>query len=177
MLLRGEAGVGKTAVIARFAGGLDPSVRVLRGWCDPLAAPRPLGPLIDALAGLGDSRRRAGRGDGGRRHRPMYRRLLAVLGDGRRWVWVIEDAHWADGATLDLLRFLARRIDALPLLLVVSYRDDELGPQHPLAVALGDFATCSAVTASRCRRSAGSRGGAGRRQRNQRRPVVSTHRR
>ena len=44
VLLRGEAGVGKTAVIARFIAGLDGSWRVLRGWCDPLAAPRPSQP-------------------------------------------------------------------------------------------------------------------------------------
>lgn len=50
VLLRGEAGVGKTAVIARFVAGLGQRARVLRGWCDPLAAPRPPGPLIDMLA-------------------------------------------------------------------------------------------------------------------------------
>jgi DNA-binding CsgD family transcriptional regulator len=146
VLLRGEAGVGKTAVIARFSAGLDATVQVLRGWCDPLAAPRPLGPLLDALAGLGGAGGALGAaiesGDTG----ALYRRLLTVLRDGQRWVWVIEDAHWADGATLDLLRFLARRIESLPLLLVVSYRDDELGETHPLAVALGDVASCAAVS-------------------------------
>jgi DNA-binding CsgD family transcriptional regulator/tetratricopeptide (TPR) repeat protein len=147
VLLRGEAGVGKTAVIARWLPGLDASVRVLRGWCDPLAAPRPLGPLVDALAGLGDSQAAGlaaavAAGD----IATMYARLLAVLAGGPRWVWVIEDAHWADGATLDLLRFVARRIAGLPVLLVVTYRDDELGPQHPLTVALGDIATCAALT-------------------------------
>jgi hypothetical protein len=76
----------------------------------------------------------------------IYRRLLALLRDGHRWVWVIEDAHWADGATLDLVRFLARRIGSLPLLLVASYRDDELDAQHPLSVALGDVARCAAVS-------------------------------
>ena len=50
---------------------------------------------------------------------------------------VIEDLHWADGATLDLLRFLARRIDSLPVLLVVSYRDDEIGPTAPAGGAVG----------------------------------------
>jgi DNA-binding CsgD family transcriptional regulator len=146
VLLRGEAGVGKTAVIARFASRLDPSIPVLRGWCDPLAAPRPLGPLIDALTDLGDAAA-GGLGaaiDAGDTA-ALYRRLLGVLRDGHRRVWVIEDAHWADDATLDLLRFLARRIASLPLLLVVSYRDDELGAQHPLAVTLGDLATCAAV--------------------------------
>ena len=147
VLLHGEAGVGKTAVSARFITEVGPPLQVLRGWCDPLSAPRPLGPLIDALAGLGgahaaalvaavDTADTAG----------LYARLLALLGDGQRWLWVIEDVHWADGATLDLLRFLARRIAALPLLLVVSYRDDELGAQHPLTVALGDIASCAALT-------------------------------
>lgn len=145
VLLRGEAGVGKTALIDRFNGGLDGSWRVLRGWCEPLGAPRPLGPLIDALPGLGSD----AAGPVAALHAgdvsAMYARLLAVLGSGPHWVWVIEDAHWADGATLDLLRFLARRVDSLPLLLLVSYRDDELGEQHPLSAALGDVASCAGV--------------------------------
>jgi predicted ATPase len=52
VLVRGEAGMGKTAVLTRFADELDSGLRVLWGRCDPLAAPRPLGPLIDALEGL-----------------------------------------------------------------------------------------------------------------------------
>src|ERR1700730_17233738 len=52
VLLRGEAGVGKTAVIRHFIADLDERVRVLRGSCDPLATPRPLGPLIDLLGQL-----------------------------------------------------------------------------------------------------------------------------
>ncbi|MBP1823010.1 AAA family ATPase [Mycobacterium sp. OAE908] len=146
VLLRGEAGVGKTAVLDRFADGLEATTRVLRGWCDPHAAPRPLGPLLDALAGVGPAAGAIGAaiesGDIG----ALYRRLLAVLRDGHRWVWVIEDAHWADGATLDLLRFVARRVGSLPLLMVVSYRGEELDRRHPLTVALGDVATCAAVS-------------------------------
>lgn len=145
VLLRGEAGVGKTAVIARFSATVHPPTRLLRGWCDPLDAPRPLGPLMDALAGLGGAASGLAAAVDEGDVATLYARLLEVLADGRRWVWVIEDAHWADGATLDLLRFLARRIESLPLLLVVSYRDDELDGQHPLAVALGDIATCAAV--------------------------------
>ncbi|ORW27955.1 LuxR family transcriptional regulator [Mycobacterium paraense] len=146
-LLRGEAGIGKTAVITGFTAGLERTVSVLWGGCDPLAAPRPLGPLLDALTGLGPAAAGAlGDAIDAGDTAALYRRLLAVLRDGRRWVWIIEDAHWADGATLDLLRFLARRIGSLPLLLVVSYRDDELDAHHPLAVALGDVATCAAVT-------------------------------
>jgi DNA-binding CsgD family transcriptional regulator len=147
VLLRGEAGVGKTAAITAFTAGLDAGMPVLWGGCDPLTAPRPLGPLLDALAGLGPEAASAlgaaiDAGDTG----ALYRRLLALLRDGHRWVWVIEDAHWADGATLDLVRFLARRIGSLPLLLIVSYREEEVDAQHPLAVALGDVATCAAVS-------------------------------
>ncbi len=146
VLLRGEAGVGKTAVIARFLARLGQGARVVRGWCDPLATPRPLGPLLDMLAGLPVEhahRLRAAITAGD--NEAIYAGLLAVLTDGHRCVCVIEDLHWSDGATLDLLRFLARRLDTLPVLLVASYRDDEIGPQHPLAVLLGDLATSAAV--------------------------------
>jgi DNA-binding CsgD family transcriptional regulator len=147
VLLRGEAGIGKTAAVTQFVNDLDAGIRVLWGWCDPLAAPRPLGPLLDALAGVGPAAAAAlgtaiESGDVG----ALYRRLLTVLRDGSHWVWVIEDAHWADSATLDLLRFLARRIASLPLLLVVSYRDEELDREHPLSVVLGDVATCAGIT-------------------------------
>jgi DNA-binding CsgD family transcriptional regulator len=147
VLLRGEAGVGKTAVITRLVAGVDPAVRVLLGWCDPLTVPRPLGPLIDALAGL-NHRVAAAFGDavGAGDTAAVYRLLLDLLRGGPRWVWVIEDVHWADGATLDLLRFLGRRISKLPLLLVMTYRDDEVGPNHPLAAAIGDVANCAEIT-------------------------------
>jgi len=147
VLLRGEAGVGKTALLARFVGQLDSGLRVLQGWCDPLGAPRPLGPLTDAMAGLNAAAATelAAAVDSGEPVR-IYRQLLGALSDGARWVWVIEDAHWADSATLDMVRFLARRIGALRLLLVISFRDDELSPTHPLAVTLGDLANHAAVS-------------------------------
>lgn len=147
VLLRGEAGVGKTAVIARFLAGLDPGTRALRGWCDGLATPRPLGPFIDMLADLPADQATSIRAaiDAGDTE-AVYARLAGVVGNGNPSVCVIEDLHWADGATLDLLRYLARRIDMLPMLLVVSYRDDQIGPTHPLAVLLGDVATWATVT-------------------------------
>ncbi|MBE1550684.1 DNA-binding CsgD family transcriptional regulator [Mycobacterium sp. OAS707] len=146
VLLRGEAGVGKTTVIARFVAGLGHRARVLRGWCDPLTAPRPLGPMLDMFADVSVAhaglRAAIDAGD----TEAIYGRLLDMFGTGVPCVCVIEDVHWADGATLDLLRFLSRRIDSLPLLLVVSYRDDEIGDQHPLAVLLGDLSTSSVVS-------------------------------
>ena len=145
VLLRGEAGAGKTALVAHFVAALDQSWPVLRGWCDPLAVPRPLGPLIDALEGLSAPAASAiGTALQSGDIAALYARLLAALRDGPPRVWVIEDAHWADGATLDLIRFVARRIGTLRLLLVVSHRD-EIQEDHPLSVALGDLASCESV--------------------------------
>ncbi|MDT5174148.1 MAG: hypothetical protein QOG37_1399, partial [Mycobacterium sp.] len=147
VLLRGEAGVGKTAVIRSFLAGLDEQVKVLYGSCDPLTTPRPLGPLIDMLpqvrgpqaAGLSAAIDRGGA-------ETIYAGLLGLFADGNTWVFAVEDAQWADEATLDLLRFLARRARSLPVLLLVSYRDDEVGAEHPLAVARGDLAGVEALT-------------------------------
>lgn len=147
VLLRGEAGVGKTTVLTRFADGLGRRARVLRGWCDPLTSPRPLGPLVDMLADA------SGEQAAGLRAavdasdtEAIYARLAGVFDNDTASVCIVEDVHWADGATLDLLRFLSRRIASLPVLLVMSYRDDEIGAQHPLAVLLGDLATSAAVS-------------------------------
>lgn len=147
ILLRGEAGVGKSTAIARFVAGLPSRTRVLRGWCDPLGAPRPLGPLIDMLDDEPGERCAALRAslDGGDTE-AVYRGLIDLFGSDGPWVCVMEDVHWSDGATLDLLRYLSRRVASLPLLVVVSYRDDEIGNHHPLAVLLGDLATNAAVT-------------------------------
>lgn len=144
VLLRGEAGVGKTTLINRFVAGLPPSTQVLRGWCDASAAPRPMGPLIDMLAGSPDARARPVRtaidtGDVA----AVKAGLVEVVGTETPSVCVIEDVHWADGATLDFLRFLARRMGALPLLLLLSYRDDEVADS--LAILLGDLATSGVV--------------------------------
>ena len=58
---------------------------------------------------------------------------------------VIEDAHWADEATLDLLRFLGRRLNAVRALLIVTYRNDEVGLKHPFRLLLGDLATTMTI--------------------------------
>jgi hypothetical protein len=72
----------------------------------------------------------------------LFGALLERLHDARVvTVLVIEDVHWADEATLDLLRFLARRIKAAPTLVVVTYRDDEVGPLHPVQLLAGDLAS------------------------------------
>ncbi|UOB08731.1 AAA family ATPase [Streptomyces sp. HP-A2021] len=152
VLLRGEAGIGKTAVVRRFAeemGGAG-RARVLLGACDPLSAPRPLGPLMDVATLLGPPVTQALEAGLRRRTDPggIFNGVLTALGGqagGQPTLLVIEDLNWADQATLDLVRFLARRIDRIPLLLLATYRDDEIGSTHPLAAVLGDLAALAAV--------------------------------
>ena len=50
---------------------------------------------------------------------------------------VVEDVHWADEATLDVLRYVGRRIADLPAMLLLTYRDDEIANDHLLLRLLG----------------------------------------
>src|SRR5260370_25696594 len=64
--------------------------------------------------------------------------LLEELQDRHPRIVLLEDVHWADEATLDVLRLLARRIGTVPALVVATYRDDALDRTHPLRLVLGD---------------------------------------
>jgi len=137
VFLGGEAGIGKTALITQFADSVRDRARVLLGACDSLATPRPLGPLDDMVPGLAS---------GDEQGPALFRRFLAELGSGRRpTVAIFEDVHWADQATLDMLRFVGRRVGSSQALLIATYRDDEVGRLHPLRILLGDMATHPAV--------------------------------
>jgi DNA-binding CsgD family transcriptional regulator len=144
VLVGGEAGIGKTALVDAFCRGIADEVTALRAWCDALSTPAPLGSVRDLAPQLGltiDEHpldRDA--------HERLFRETLAAFAARPGPTVVIaEDAHWADGATLDLLRFLGRRIGGLRTLIVVTYRDDEIGPDHPLRLILGDLATAPTV--------------------------------
>src|SRR5262249_53768114 len=65
--------------------------------------------------------------------------LVRTLQRLRIGLLVIEDLHWADEATLDVLRLLARRIESAPVLVLGTYRDDELDRSHPLRILLGEL--------------------------------------
>jgi DNA-binding CsgD family transcriptional regulator len=141
-LVSGEAGIGKTALIEAFARDHRDRVRVLWGACDALFTPRPLGPLHDMAGQLGGGWLE--RLDAGGRPAALFPLFLSELSQ-RPAVVIFEDIHWADEATLDLLKYLARRVARTPALVVLTYRDDELGPRHPLRALLGDLATSNAV--------------------------------
>ncbi|MEU2925680.1 AAA family ATPase [Streptomyces sp. NPDC007251] len=140
-LVRGEAGIGKTAVVNRLTQLAGPQIRVLVGACDPLATPRPLGPLVDLAPRLGQAVRTALTGAlaGTCRSDEVFDCLLADLSSYPSLL-VVEDVHWADEATMDLLRYLARRLPSVPALLVVTYRDDEIGRTHDVTALLGTLA-------------------------------------
>ncbi len=140
VLVGGEAGVGKTALVRAFAdeqvGGA--AARFVWGACDALFTPRALGPLVDVAEEAGGEL--AAVIDRGAAPHEVTNALLRELGGHKPAVLVIEDAHWADDATLDVLRLLARRVESAPALVVVTYRNDELDLAHPLRIVVGELA-------------------------------------
>lgn len=140
-LVRGEAGIGKTSVVHHLAQLADPHIRVLVGACDSLATPRALGPLMDLAPRLGQPVHTALTGvqTGTCRSDEVFEFLLADL-SGFPSLLVLEDVQWADEATMDLLRYLARRLPSVPALVVATYRDDEIGRTHDLTALLGTLA-------------------------------------
>ncbi|WP_191907987.1 ATP-binding protein [Nocardioides cynanchi] len=138
VLISGEAGVGKSSLVEELQLRL-PAATWAWGACDGLFTPRPLAPLHDIARGLGGDLLELVRSAASRDE--IFDEVLrasAAVDDVS--VLVIEDVQWADDATLDLLRFLGRRIRDLPLLLLVTFRDDALAPADPLRVAVGELA-------------------------------------
>ena len=142
VLVFGEAGIGKTAVVRELARRV--SGRVLVGACDPLSTPHPLRPVVDIAPQIGGAV--AAHVAAGDRVDLIFGALLADLAASLRpTLLVIEDAHWADAASLDLVRFLGRRIAGLRSMLLVTFRQDEVVTGHPLAITLGDLASSGAI--------------------------------
>lgn len=144
VLLSGEAGVGKTTVLRAAARGADGRIDWLWGTCEPMLSPTPLGPLVDWLDRMPPPLAAAVRA--GRHAAEVLSGVLSMLRDpARPTVLVVDDAQWADGATLDLLRYLGRRIESTSALLILSYRDDALGSDHPLLSVLSGLPARSCV--------------------------------
>ena len=140
VLLAGEAGGGKSTVVQQLREAVKRSARVVVGNCDPLSTPRPLGPLVDMAPQLG-AELQALLADAPSRDR-VFTAFLAELSRGPGpTLAVFEDVHWADEATLDLLRFVGRRSSSTRSVLIATYREDD----GPLRVVLGDLATAPGV--------------------------------
>jgi DNA-binding CsgD family transcriptional regulator/tetratricopeptide (TPR) repeat protein len=133
-IVTGEAGIGKTSVVRALRASLDHGVRVLTGACDDLLSPRALGPLREAVAGTSGPLATALAGD---HPDTVPGAAVAELAAWRPTVLIVEDLHWADDATLDVLGHVARRLADLPALLVLTFRDEEVPPTHPLRRVLG----------------------------------------
>jgi DNA-binding CsgD family transcriptional regulator len=139
VLVYGEAGVGKSALLRQFRDGTR-EARVLWGGCDDLFAPQPLAPIYDIARQIQGPVLTAL--ESGAPRSDLFAAMLREL-TRTATVAVFEDMHWADEATLDLLKFLGRRIDSTPSIVIVSYRDDEVGPRHPLRAVIGDLPRAS----------------------------------
>ncbi|HEV2871301.1 MAG TPA: AAA family ATPase, partial [Actinomycetota bacterium] len=138
VLLAGEAGMGKSVLVRELAERHAAEARFLVGACDPLLTPRALGPLHDLGRQAGG--RLAALLAAGSPREQLFDALLDELDRRERpQVVVVEDAHWADEATLDLLVFLGRRMKRTRALLLVTYRDDELAADHPLLAVPGSL--------------------------------------
>lgn len=141
-LVAGEAGIGKSSLVQSFVKDRGRQWRILEGACDSLFTPRPLGPLHDIAARTGGKlqellERRSDRGT-------VFSACLGELGS-QATILIIEDIHWADEATLDLIKYLGRRVRQIACLIILTYRDDELAADHPLRQVLGDLGTSGSL--------------------------------
>jgi DNA-binding CsgD family transcriptional regulator/tetratricopeptide (TPR) repeat protein len=137
LLVGGEAGVGKTALLRAFCAAQGDGVRILWGACEPLRTPRPLGPLVDVAEATGGELQELI--EAGARPHEVATALLAELRGRRVTLLVLEDLHWADEATLDVIALLAARIGSAAALVLASFRDDELESATQLRFLLGEL--------------------------------------
>jgi DNA-binding CsgD family transcriptional regulator len=137
VIVCGESGAGKTSFVQAFVDDWVRDERVLWGACDPLPTPRALGPVHDVAERLAPATRSV-LDDADK----PFDIFAAVYHDLRTApsVFVLDDLHWADQGTVDLLRFVLRRLSQTRSLVIGTVRDEELGVDHPLRVLLGDVA-------------------------------------
>lgn len=150
VLVSGEAGLGKSALMRRFQErSREQGVRLLVGECTEIEARRPFGPFIDALVtgdlGLPTELEQGGPGalpvaevERYRVHQGFAERLADAARE-RPIVVLIEDLHWGDEATFELVPYLARKLKDDAILLIATYRSDELHRLHPLNHVLAEL--------------------------------------
>ena len=143
VIVGGDAGIGKTALARALANADGTPGRVMWGACDPLSTPRPLGPFVDLAVACGGALQEVV----SRACSPheVFAALREEL-SAEPAVVIVEDAHWADQATLDVLRLLGRRIQSLPALAIVTYREEANADIDALRVALGDLSGAAGVS-------------------------------
>lgn len=140
VLVSGEAGYGKTSLINTALSQLDHRHTILRMTCEPIGIPAAFSPLFDVVGDLPvDLQSDVRSGDG---RMPVYSGMLDLIKNDR-FVVVLEDAHWADEATLGMARYLGRRVAATDSTLILSYRTEELDLSPPLRLVVADLGPIS----------------------------------
>ena len=135
--ISGEAGIGKTSLINAFKNLVKTRVDFLAGICDNLYTPRPLAPVYDFAEQINSDI--INQLDSGIQRPSIFSNLIKEIRLHTPCIIVIEDVHWADDSTFDLIKFLGRRINTLNVLFIITYRDDEIKPNHQLKSVLNNL--------------------------------------
>ena len=138
VFISGEAGIGKTSLVKAFCNERSNHCKIYQGTCDALFTPRPLAPLYDVATKIGNGlwvdshsiEDRAG----------LFAKFFYELcSQDKQVILIFEDIHWADEATLDFIKFFARRITQTSCLFLLTYRDNEVHSRHRLRNVLGEL--------------------------------------
>ena len=136
VLIRGEAGIGKSSLVRSFLASVAGSAHVQVGFCDDFETPQPYGPLWDMAR---DHRALSEALQSSDRQRVMQAFFDLLATSLRPNVVVIEDTQWSDEATLDAIKYVGRRIARTNGVLILTYRDEEVDLDNPLRGVLGDL--------------------------------------
>ncbi len=134
VFVAGDAGLGKTALVEEFVRALPSSAFVARGQCvEQYGSDEPFLPILDALERCAIDPLAASSGIMPARAVRLLGGAVETFAADRPFVLVLEDLHWSDPCTLDVLSYLARRRDPCRLMVVATYRPTELIlRRHPL---------------------------------------------
>jgi DNA-binding CsgD family transcriptional regulator/type II secretory pathway predicted ATPase ExeA len=136
VLIRGEAGIGKSALVRAFVESAADSAHIHVGFCDDLQTPQPFGPFWDMARDEPALRRALKESD----RQAVLETLVDLLSMSLRpTVMVIEDTQWSDEATLDAVKYVGRRTARAHGLLLLTYRVGEVDVDHPLRTVIGDL--------------------------------------
>ncbi|MGH8911814.1 MAG: ATP-binding protein, partial [Acidimicrobiia bacterium] len=142
ILVRGEAGIGKSALIREFLASSAASAEFRIGFCDDLQTPQPYGPLWDIAREAPTLWRALQDRD---RHGVLEACFQLLGTSSQPQVVVLEDTQWSDDATLDAIKYVGRRIARTTGLVVLTYRDGEVDHHHPLRRVVSDLAPDTVV--------------------------------
>ena len=136
IVISGEAGIGKTSLVETFIE--DKDLKIYWGACDALQIPRPLGPLYDiAMQSTSNILHLLEKSTD---KQLLFATTLHLFQKSTQPIlMIIEDIHWADESTIDLIKYLGKRINKEKALLIVTFRDDEINAEHPIKTMLGDI--------------------------------------